>query len=120
MDKEVKDFVDDLDLEMVDDLGEEDISDDLLGVEAKSELGVRSALSPLVDVSEIPIEITAVLGDTEMKLSELMELGKGSFIELNTYEDNNVKLLANGKLIAYGIVLAVDQNFGVQITKIVR
>lgn len=74
----------------------------------------------LVDVSDIPIEITAILGDTEMKLSDLMELGKGSFIELNTYEDNNVKLLANGKLIAYGIVLAVDQNFGVQITKIVR
>ena len=98
----------------------EDIADDLGIKEDSSELDVRSAISPLVDVSEIPIEITAVLGDTEMKLSELMELGKGSFIELNTYEDNNVKLLANGKLIAYGIVLAIDQNFGVQITKIVE
>lgn len=77
-------------------------------------------LASLVDVSNIPIEITAVLGETEMKLSELMELGKGSFIELNTYEDNNVKLFANGKLIAYGLVLAVNQNFGVQITKIVK
>lgn len=93
-------------------------------IETKSELkeqGVySSSVSPLVDVSEIPIEITAVLGDTEMKLSDLIELGKGSFIELNTYEDNNVKLLANGKLIAYGLVLAIDQNFGVQITKIVK
>ncbi len=79
----------------------------------------NSAIYPLVDIYAIPVEITIVLGDTEMKLSELMELGKGSFIELNTYEDNNVKLLANGKLIAYGIVLAIDQNFGIQITKIV-
>lgn len=112
MDKEVKDISNDVVVE--------DIADDLGIKEDSSELDVRSAISPLVDVSEIPIEITAVLGDTEMKLSELMELGKGSFIELNTYEDNNVKLLANGKLIAYGIVLAIDQNFGVQITKIVE
>lgn len=112
MGKEVKDVSNDVVVE--------DIADDLGIKEGSSELDVRSAISPLVDVSEIPIEITAVLGDTEMKLSELMELGKGSFIELNTYEDNNVKLLANGKLIAYGIVLAIDQNFGVQITKIVE
>lgn len=114
MGKEVKDIDKDLEVEI------QDIADDLGSEEVNNEVVMGTSLSPLVDVSEIPIEITAVLGDTEMKLSELMELGKGSFIELNTYEDNNVKLLANGKLIAYGVVLAVDQNFGVQITKIVK
>ncbi len=69
-------------------------------------------------ILDIPIEITAVLGRTKMSLSEVLALGKGSIIELDTLEDAEVEILANGKKIAYGQVVISKQNFGIKITKV--
>lgn len=71
-------------------------------------------------ILDIPIEITAVLGRTKMSLSEILELGKGSLIELDTLENQEVEILVNGKKIAYGQVVIVQQNFGVKITSILE
>ena len=52
-------------------------------------------------VLDIPIEITAILGRTKMSLNEILELGRGSLIELDTLENQEVEILVNGKKIAY-------------------
>ena len=50
-------------------------------------------------ILDIPIEITAVLGKTRMPLNEILELGKGSLVELDTLENQEVEILVNGKKI---------------------
>lgn len=69
-------------------------------------------------ILDIPIEVTAVLGRTKIALRDVLQLGKGSLIELDTLEDQEVEILVNGKKIAYGQVVIVDQSFGIKITSI--
>lgn len=71
-------------------------------------------------ILDIPIEITAVLGRTKMPLNEILELGKGSLIELDTLDNQEVEILVNGKKIAYGQVVIAQQNFGIKITSILE
>ncbi len=69
-------------------------------------------------VLEIELKVSAILGRAKMPLKEIFELAKGSLIELDTFEDQEVELFVNGQKIAYGQVVIVDQNFGVRITNI--
>ncbi len=69
-------------------------------------------------VLDIPLEVTAVLGRCKMSLKEVLELGKGSLIELDTLADEEVEILVNGKKIAYGQVVVVEQNFAIKINSI--
>ncbi|MBO3445084.1 FliM/FliN family flagellar motor switch protein [Clostridium sp. CCUG 7971] len=69
-------------------------------------------------VLDIPLKVTAILGRTKMNLKDIFELTKGSLIELNTFENQEVEIFVNGQKIAYGQVVIVDQNFGVRITSI--
>ena len=71
-------------------------------------------------VLDIPIEITAILGRTKMSLNEILELGRGSLIELDTLENQEVEILVNGKKIAYGQVVISNQNFGIKITEVLE
>ena len=71
-------------------------------------------------ILDIPIEITAVLGKTRMPLNEILELGKGSLVELDTLENQEVEILVNGKKIAYGQVVISQQNFLIKITSVLE
>ena len=71
-------------------------------------------------VLDIPIEITAILGRTKMSLNEILELGRGSLIELDTLENQEVEILVNGKKVAYGQVVISNQNFGIKITEVLE
>lgn len=69
-------------------------------------------------VLDIELEVTTVLGRTKMSLKDIFDLTKGSLIELDTFEDQEVEIFVNGRKIGYGEVVIVDQNFGVRITNI--
>lgn len=71
-------------------------------------------------VLDIPIEITAILGRTKMSLNEILELGRGSLIELDTLENQEVEILVNGKKVSYGQVVISNQNFGIKITEVLE
>ena len=71
-------------------------------------------------ILDIPIEITVVLGRTKMTLNEVLDLGKGSLIELDTLENQEVEVLVNGKKIAYGQVVIAQQNFEAEMSRIKR
>ena len=71
-------------------------------------------------VLDIPIEITAILGRTKMSLNEILELGRGSLIELDTLVNQEVEILVNGKKVAYGQVVISNQNFGIKITEVLE
>ncbi len=69
-------------------------------------------------VSDIPVEITAELGRTTKKIGEILEYGPGTVIELDKLVGEPLNIYANGKYIAKGEVVVIDDNFGIRITDI--
>jgi len=68
---------------------------------------------------DVPLQVSVELGNTRMKIKEILDLGIGSVIELDRLAGEPVDILVNGKLIAKGEVVVIDENFGVKITDIV-
>lgn len=71
-----------------------------------------------INVDDVPISITAELGRTKLKVSELKSISSGSIIELNEHAGDFLKVYANGKLIANGEVIVVNEKLGIRITEI--
>lgn len=67
---------------------------------------------------DIELNVSVILGRTKMALKDIFELGKGSLIELDTFENQEVEIYVNGRKIGYGQIVVIDQNFGVRITNI--
>ena len=72
----------------------------------------------LARVLDIELNVSVILGRTKMALKDIFELGKGSLIELDTFENQEVEINVNGRKIGYGQIVVIDQNFGVRITNI--
>jgi flagellar motor switch protein FliN/FliY len=70
-------------------------------------------------ILDIPLEISVVLGQTKMVISDLLKLGQGSIVELTKLAGETLDVLANQRLIARGEVVAVDEKYGIRITEIV-
>jgi flagellar motor switch protein FliN/FliY len=73
-------------------------------------------LDVLMNVS---LALSAELGRCSLRLSELLKLGNGAVVELDRRADAPVDLLVNGRLIARGEIVAIDERFGVRITEVV-
>lgn len=70
-------------------------------------------------VLDIGLTATARLGRIEMPIQQILSLGPGSIIEVGHLVDEPVELLVNGKLIARGDVVVIDEKFGLRITEII-
>jgi flagellar motor switch protein FliN/FliY len=68
---------------------------------------------------DIPVEITVRLGITKMLIKDLLQLGKGSVVELDKLAGEPMEILANNRLIARGEVVVVNEKFGVRLTDII-
>src|SRR6185312_361449 len=77
---------------------------------------IRGGLDMLHDVE---MEVSAELGRTRMSVRELLSLSPGAIVELDRAAGSPADLLVNGRLIARGEVVVVDENFGIRITEIV-
>ncbi len=71
----------------------------------------------LMDVS---LEVSVELGRTSRKIKEILEFGPGSIVELNRLVGEPVDVLVNGKFVATGEVVVIDENFGIRITDIIN
>lgn len=67
---------------------------------------------------DIPLQVTVELGRTRKQIRDILELGPGSILELDKLAGEPVDILVNGKLIAKGEVVVIDENFGVRVTDI--
>ena len=90
----------------------------------------RAEFAPLTSISskeqqnidlilDVPLEISVVLGKTKKTIKEILSLSSGSLIELDKLTEEPVEILVNGKKVALGEVVVVDENFGVRITNII-
>lgn len=68
---------------------------------------------------DVPLQVTVELGRTKKLIKDILELTNGSIIELDKLAGEPVDVLVNGKLLAKGEVVVIDENFGVRITDII-
>lgn len=71
-------------------------------------------------IMDVPLQVTVELGKAKKTIRDILELGPGSVIELDKLAGEPVDILVNGKLLAKGEVVVIDENFGVRITDIVN
>lgn len=67
---------------------------------------------------DVELELSAILGETDTTLKKVLDITKGSIIELDNKTSEPIKLLANGCEIAKGEVVIIEDNFGLRITDI--
>jgi flagellar motor switch protein FliN/FliY len=71
-------------------------------------------------IMEVPLQVSVEIGRTRRKVQEILEYSKGSLVVLDKLAGDQVDLFVNGKCIARGDVVVVEDNFGVRITEIVQ
>jgi len=71
-------------------------------------------------IMDVPRNVSVELGRTRKTIKEILELSQGSIIALNKQAGEPVDLLVNGKLIAGGEVIIVDDTYGIRITVILN
>ena len=70
-------------------------------------------------IMDIPLDVTVELGRVRMLIRDVLELASGSIVELDRVAGEPVDLLVNGRLVAKGEVVVIEDNFGIRITEIV-
>jgi len=70
-------------------------------------------------ILDIPLQVKVEVGRTRMMIQELLQLGKGSVIELNKLLGEPFEVLVNEKLVARGEVVVVNDRFGIRLTDII-
>ena len=93
--------------------------DDLPSDGGTSEVKEAAGKADLEFILDIPLEVSVELGRTTMLINELLQLGQGSVIELSKLAGEPMEVFVNGKLIARGEVVVVNEKFGVRLTDIV-
>ncbi len=71
-------------------------------------------------IMDVPLQVTVELGRTQKLIKDILEFGPGSIIELDKLAGEPVDILVNGKAIAKGEVVVIDESFGVRITDIIH
>lgn len=85
---------------------------------------VSAAIAPAVPqniglIMDVPLDVSVELGKARKTIKEILELQQGSIIQLDKMAGEPVDLLVNGKLIAKGEVVVIDENYGIRITTII-
>lgn len=70
-------------------------------------------------VLDVKVKVTVQLGSCLLPMREVLELATGSVVQLNQHASDPVGLYVNEKLVAYGEVVVVEDNFGIKITELV-
>lgn len=71
-------------------------------------------------IYEIPVQVSAVLGRSSMKVSQLLKLGRGAVVELDRKVGEAIDIYVNNRLVARGEVVVVEDRLGVTMTEIVK
>lgn len=71
-------------------------------------------------IYDIPVQISAVLGRSNMQVSQLLKLGRGAVVELDRKVGEAIDIYVNNRLVARGEVVVVDDKLGVTMTEIVK
>ena len=87
------------------------------GEEHAEQIHTAAELSAVYDV---PVQVSAVLGRSQMQVSQLLKLGRGAIVELDRKVGEAIDIYVNNRLVARGEVVVVDDRLGVTMTEIVK
>lgn len=71
-------------------------------------------------IMDVPLEVTVELGRTSKSIQEILDFAPGTIIELNKIAGEPIDVLVNGKYVAKGEVVVIEESFGVRITEIIK
>src|SRR3954462_11695108 len=80
--------------------------------------GAAAAGADLERLYDVPVELAVEIGRTQMTIREALALGPGSIVTLQRLAGEPVDLLVNGKPIARGEVVVIDEEFGLRVTDV--
>tara|TARA_B100000242_G_scaffold250407_1_gene191882 strand:- start:132 stop:518 length:387 start_codon:yes stop_codon:yes gene_type:complete len=87
--------------------------------EVDSKIKDSSAANNLRVLENIDVKLTVEVGNTEIKIRDLLRLNEGSVVELDRLAGEPLDILANGTMIAKGEVVMVGERFGIRLTEVV-
>ena len=89
----------------------QNFSNDNTGITGQENIGL---------IKDVPLEVTVELGRTTKSISEILEFSPGTIIELDRIAGEPIDVLVNGKFVAKGEVVVIEESFGVRITEIIK
>lgn len=81
---------------------------------------VDKSASDLAPVFDVPVNISAVLGKSQMSVAQLLKLTSGSVLELDRKVGEAIDIFVNNRLVARGEVVVVEDRLGVTMTEIIK
>ena len=87
------------------------LSNDYTGVAGNQNIGL---------IMDVPLEVTVELGRTTKSISEILDFAPGTIIELDRIAGEPIDVLVNGKFVAKGEVVVIEESFGVRVTEIIK
>jgi len=85
-----------------------------------AEPGSLSSVEPNLDVIlDIPVTLSMEVGRTEVPIQDLLQLNRGSVVELDRFAGEPMDVMINGTLIAHGEVVVVNEKFGIRLTDVI-
>lgn len=89
----------------------QNFSGDALGIASQENIGL---------IRDVPLEVTVELGRTKKSIAEILDFAPGTIIELDKIAGEPIDVLVNGKFVAKGEVVVVEESFGIRITEIIK
>ncbi|MCR5793233.1 MAG: flagellar motor switch phosphatase FliY [Lachnospiraceae bacterium] len=86
----------------------------------------NAAINPIMQqenidlIMDVPLEVTVELGRTNKTIKEILDFSPGTIIELNKLAGEPIDVLVNGKFVAKGEVVVIEESFGIRVTEIIR
>ncbi|MDD6572540.1 MAG: flagellar motor switch protein FliN, partial [Thermoflexaceae bacterium] len=71
-------------------------------------------------IMDVPLEVTVELGRTHKSIADILEFAPGTIVELNKIAGEPIDVLVNGKYVAKGEVVVIEESFGVRITEVIK
>lgn len=71
-------------------------------------------------IMDVPLEVTVELGRTTKSISDILEFAPGTIIELDRIAGEPIDVLVNGKFVARGEVVVIEESFGIRVTEIIK
>ena len=71
-------------------------------------------------IMDVPLEVTVELGRTTKSISEILDFAPGTIIELDKIAGEPIDVLVNGKFVAKGEVVVIEESFGIRVTEIIK
>ena len=83
-------------------------------------MGVMPAQENIGLIRDVPLDVTVELGRTQKSISEILDFAPGTIIELDRIAGEPIDVLVNGKFVARGEVVVIEESFGIRVTEIIK